>query len=97
MPLVSESFYSGLPADLQKLMVELWAQNIATYRANMLAAQERALQELKSHGLETVVPEEAELAALRKRMVAGQDQLVKDLRMTPELTRLLTEDIGSLA
>jgi len=97
VPLVSESFYSGLPADLQKLMIDLWAQNIATYRANMLAAQERALQELKSHGLETVFPEEAELAALRKRMVAGQDQLVKDLNMTPELTRLLTEDIGSLA
>jgi TRAP-type C4-dicarboxylate transport system substrate-binding protein len=97
VPLVSESFYNGLPTDLQKLMAELWAQNIAGYRANMLAAQERALQELKNHGLETVIPEEAELAALRKRMVAEQDQLVKDLRMTPELTRLLGEDIGSLA
>jgi TRAP-type C4-dicarboxylate transport system substrate-binding protein len=97
VPLVSESFYSSLPADLQKLIVDLWAQNISTYRANMIAAQERALVELKNHGLETVMPDEAELAALRKRMVAGQDQLVKDLKMTPELTRLLTEDIGSLA
>jgi C4-dicarboxylate-binding protein DctP len=78
-------------------MVDLWAQNISAYRANMLAAQDHALAELKNHGLETVTPEEAELAALRKRMVAGQDQLVKDLKMSPELVHLLTEDIGSLA
>lgn len=97
VPLVSESFYSSLPADLQKLMVDLWAQNIAAYRVNMHAAQDRALKELQGHGLETVFPDEAELAALRKRMMTDQDKLVTDLRMTPELPRLLSEDIGSLA
>lgn len=97
VPLVSESFFGALPSDLQKLMADLWAQNIATYRANMIAAQDHALVELKGHGLETVVPEEAELASLRKRMMAEQDKLVSELKMTPDLPRLLNEDLGSLA
>jgi TRAP-type transport system periplasmic protein len=52
VPLVSDSFYGSLPADLQKLLVDLWVQNIPQYRKNMLAAQDRALEELKSHKLE---------------------------------------------
>jgi C4-dicarboxylate-binding protein DctP len=93
---VSKSFFGALPPDLQKLMADLWAQNIATYRANMIAAQD-ALAELKRHGLETVVPEEAELVALRKRMMSEQDELVTEGKMSPDLPRLLNEDPGSLA
>jgi C4-dicarboxylate-binding protein DctP len=94
---VSDGFFGGLPADLQKLMLDLWAQNIAAWRADMLASQDHALAELKGHGLETVAPDEAELAGIRKRMMADQDKLVAELKMTSELPRLLSEDLGSLA
>ena len=97
VPLVSDTFYSSLPADLQKLLIDLWVANIPTYRKNMLAAQDRALEELKSHGLELTDPSEAELAEIRKRMLVDQDKLVAELKMTPELTKLLAEDFGSLA
>jgi C4-dicarboxylate-binding protein DctP len=95
VPLVSDSFYSSLPADLQKLMVDLWAENIPTYRANMLAAQDKALATLREHGLEITTPSEAEVATVRKRMVPEQAQLVKDLKMSPELPQLLQADLGS--
>jgi TRAP-type transport system periplasmic protein len=97
VPLVNASFYENLPADLQKLMIDLWAQNIPTYRKNMLGAQEHALEELKGHGLEAVAPTDAELADIRKRMLAEQDKLVKDLKLTSEVPKLLAEDLGSLA
>lgn len=97
VPLISEAFYTSLPADLQKLVVDIWAQNIPTYRANMLAAQDRALTELKSHGLQTTTPDPADLANIRKIMLADQQKLAKDLKMTPDLLRLLAEDIGSLS
>jgi len=96
VPLISDAFYTSLPADLQKLVTDLWAQNIPTYRTNMLAAQDHALAELKAHGMEVTTPDPAELASLRKQMLTDQDKLAKDLKMTPELTHLLTEDIGSL-
>ena len=97
VPLVSDNFYSSLPADLQKLMVDLWTQNIAGYRADMLSSQDHALAELKGHGLETTTPDATELADIRRRMMIDQEKLVVELKMTPGLPRLLNEDLGSLA
>jgi C4-dicarboxylate-binding protein DctP len=97
VPLVSDAFYSSLPVDLQKLLIDVWVANIPTYRKNMLASQDRALGELKSHGLELTDPAEAELAEIRKRMLVEQDKLVAELKMSPELTKLVAEDLGSLA
>ena len=85
IPLISDAFFSGLPEDLRKLVIDLWVENIAAYRTNMMAAQERALAALKEHGMQVVTPEEAEIADIRKRMLPGQEKLRQDLKMTPEL------------
>ena len=97
IPLISDAFYAGLPQDLQKLVIDVWMENIPAYRANMLASQDRALVALKEHGVVVVTPEEAEIADIRRRMLPGQDQLMRDLKMTPELGKLLAADLGSLA
>jgi TRAP-type transport system periplasmic protein len=97
VPLVSDAFYTSLPADLQTMLTELWAQNIGTYRQNMLGAQDHALEELQKHGLQTVVPTAAELSAVRNRMMASEDHLVKELKISPQLPKLVAEDVGSAA
>ncbi len=97
VPIVSERFLATLPEDLQKLMVDLWHENIAPFRDNMAAAQDRALTALRDHGLQIVTPDNTELAALRKKMLPDQDKLVKDLRMSAGLPKLLEADVGNLA
>jgi C4-dicarboxylate-binding protein DctP len=95
VPMVSDAFYSSLPADLQTKLIDLWHENIPTYRTNMMAAQDKALATLKEHGVQVVVADEAELAAARKRMLPEQDKLIRDLHMTADLPKHMQEDIGN--
>jgi C4-dicarboxylate-binding protein DctP len=97
VPIITDRFLATLPDDLRNMVVALWADNIATYRQNMRGAQEKALTTLTEHGLTTVTPPPAEIAALRKRMMPDQDQLMKDLKMSPALAAMLHEDLGDLA
>lgn len=94
IPMVSERFYTSLPADLKKLLVDTWAANIGTYRDNMGKAQTHALGELKSHNVAVKMADPNEVAAIRKKMVADQPKLVKELHMSADLTKLMATDIG---
>ncbi|MBN8890610.1 MAG: hypothetical protein BGP12_07895 [Rhodospirillales bacterium 70-18] len=94
VPMVSERFYTSLPADLQKLLTETWAANIGQYRDNMGKAQEHALGELKTHNVAVTMAAADEIATLRKKMIADQPKLVKDLKMTAELPKVMAGDIG---
>ena len=95
VPMMSDAFFASLPADLQGVVVDLWQQNIGTYRVAMVQAQDRALAALKDHGVQVAYAEDADIASARKRMMPDQDKLISDLKMTADLPKLLTEDIGS--
>lgn len=94
IPMVSLGWWNRLPADLQALMTKLWNENIPTYRANMAAAQAQARKLLESHGIKFFDPSPQEIAALRKRMMAEQDQLAKDIKLSPNLVKMVTADVG---
>lgn len=97
VPLVSEKFLATMPADLQSLLFDTWRDNIAEYRKNMQASQEKALVTLKEHGLQVVEIDTQEKAAIRKRMLPHQEALIRDNKMSAELANLLHEDVGNLA
>lgn len=97
VPLIHDGFFSSLPADLQKMVTGLWAENIGAYRDKMGAAQTHALDELKSHGLQVVEPSQDEIAAERKLMVVDQTKLEKDLKMDADIGKLITADLGAAA
>jgi C4-dicarboxylate-binding protein DctP len=97
VPLVSNAFWSKLAPDQQKLMLDLWAKNIPTYRANAAAAQTRARKELEGHGVTFTDPSREELAANRKLMQADVATLIKDAKLSPEVVRLTDEAIGGKA
>jgi C4-dicarboxylate-binding protein DctP len=97
IPMVSEAFLHSLPKELQALLVDTWEQNVAGYRTRMLAAQDRALAELVEHGVVYAIPPDDEIAAVRRRMLAEQPKLVKELRLSAELPRLLAWDLRPLA
>jgi TRAP-type C4-dicarboxylate transport system substrate-binding protein len=95
IPLMSQVFWDKLSPDLQKIMTDVWAQNIPTYRANMVGAQERARKTLEEHGVKFADPTAEETAAARKQMLPEQDQLAKDIKVDPEMVKLIMADVGS--
>jgi len=94
IPMVSLAFWNKLPADLQRLMTNLWKENIETYRTNMATAQTQARKTLEDHGVKYFDPSPQQIAELRKRMMAEQDQLAKDIKMSPDLVKMVMADVG---
>jgi C4-dicarboxylate-binding protein DctP len=95
IPMVSLIFWQKLTPELQKMMTDLWVQNIPTYRANMAQAQLKARKTLESHGLKFVDPTPQVLAAERQKMMAEQEQLAIQLKITPELLKLIMAEVGT--
>jgi len=95
VPLVSQLFWDKLAPEQQKMMTELWAQNIPTYRINMAAAQTKARATLEERGIKFSDPTAEQSAEERKKMVAEQDQVAKDIRVSPEMVRLIMAEAGS--
>ena len=97
LPMVSELFLHTLPKELQALVVDTWQENIVGYRKQMLASQERSLAGLQEHGVVYTIPPDEEIAAVRKKMLVEQPKLMKELRLTAELPKLVAEDLRPLA
>jgi C4-dicarboxylate-binding protein DctP len=95
IPMTSQVFWDKLSPDLQKMMTDIWAQNVPTYRTNMAAAQTKARTTLESHGIKFADPTPEQSAAERKKMMAEQDQLAKDIKVSPDLVKLIMAEAGS--
>jgi TRAP-type C4-dicarboxylate transport system substrate-binding protein len=95
IPLVSQVFWDKLAPDLQKTMTDIWAQNIPTYRANMEAAQIKARATLEQHGVKFADPTAAQSAEERKRMVVELDQMAKEIKVSPDMVKLIVAETGS--
>jgi len=95
IPLLSQVFWDKLTPDQQKMMSELWVQNVPTYRANMAAAQTKARGTLQEHGIKFSDPSAEENAAERKKMMAEQDQVAKDIKVSPEMVKLIMAEAGN--
>ena len=97
IPMVSLTFWNQLKPEEQKMMTDIWAQNIPTYRQNMAAAQVHARQELEAHNVKYNDPSAAQIAEERKRMLPDQDQLAKELKVSPEIVKSVMADVGTAA
>jgi len=87
IPMVSQTFWKKLTPDLQKLMIDVWAKNIPTYRANMAKAQTLARTTLMEHGIKFVDPTPEQIAAIRAKMMPTQDALAVELKVSPALVK----------
>jgi C4-dicarboxylate-binding protein DctP len=93
VPMISESFYKKLPPDLQAMVVDLWRENIPTYRKSMEAAQSEARHTLEKNGIVFVSPSESALAEVRLKMLPSQDSIAKELRISPALLQQVQSDV----
>jgi TRAP-type transport system periplasmic protein len=97
MPMISDAFWSKLPPDMQKQIVDLWAANIATYRENAAASQARARKLMEDSGVTFSDPSQDILNAARKAMQADVASLAKDAKLSPEIVRLSEESVTGTA
>lgn len=94
VPMFSETFWAALPPALQVLVTELWAANIGAYRANMAAAQETAEKELRERDIKIVDVPAAELTRRRKQMLAQQDTMAREMKMSPDVVARIMESFS---
>jgi C4-dicarboxylate-binding protein DctP len=96
IPMISETFWAALSPALKTLVTDLWAANIGVYRANIAAAQDKAEKDLRARGMKlTLVPPD-ELAEQRKRMMADQDQVAREMRISPAIVARITESVVAM-
>jgi TRAP-type C4-dicarboxylate transport system substrate-binding protein len=93
IPIVSLAFWRKLPADLQQSFTSLWQSKIASYRADMGAAQARARDTVQAHGIDIAVPSAEELTMRREAMMAHQAEVAKLSRISDEMLTIITNDV----
>src|SRR5215471_13277152 len=94
IPIVSLAFWKKLSPDLQALLTELWRENIAAYRANMANAQTRAREVMQSHGIAINVPADEDVEATRRRMMADQEQVAKQSKISGEMIAAVSAELA---
>jgi TRAP-type transport system periplasmic protein len=96
IPMISEAFWASLSPTLKTLVIDLWAANIGTYRANLAVAQDRAEQDLKARGARLVFASSDEIAEQRRRMLAEQDKAMREMKMSPAILTCVTEIVAAI-
>ncbi len=95
IPMIAGDFWKKLAADQQALIASTWAEMIDGFRNEMADAQAKAIETIKSHGVTAVTPSPADIAAMRTRLMATQDEVTKELKLDPELVRRASAAFGS--
>jgi TRAP-type transport system periplasmic protein len=94
VPMLNQAFWNRLGPNLQELMAKLWRDHTPGWREASVKAQRHARVVLTQQGVTFTEVPQAERDALRVRMVAGQNKIVEDARMSPELVKQVLKDVG---
>jgi TRAP-type C4-dicarboxylate transport system substrate-binding protein len=92
VPLLAGAFWETLSPALQDLIKRTWSDNISAYRRRMVAAQDDARTVLLQHGMSFSTPDMQQIAEARTRMLARQDDLIRQWRITPDIARQAMND-----
>jgi TRAP-type C4-dicarboxylate transport system substrate-binding protein len=95
IPLVNQAFWDKLDPKLRDIMAGLWTEHMPAWREAAVKAQQHARELLTQQGVTFVDVPQAERDAMRARMAAGQDKIVADAHMSPELVNQVLADIGA--
>lgn len=83
-PMVSQGFWGRLDEQAQNALVEAWAAVIDDARADALGRQADAKEEAMAHGVSVVAGDPDDLAQMRDKLLAAQDELIEELGMDAE-------------
>jgi C4-dicarboxylate-binding protein DctP len=97
MPMISGAFWSKLTPDVQKIMTDLWASNISTYRQHAGEKQAEARKVMEANGVHFTDPSEDILAAARKAQEADVNTLIKEAKLSPEVVKATDAAVNGTA
>jgi C4-dicarboxylate-binding protein DctP len=95
IPMISEAFWTSLSPALKTLITDLWAANIGVYRTNLAAAQERAEKELRLNGVKLISVPAEDLAEWRRLMIAEQEKVAREMKISPDILARITESVAT--
>jgi C4-dicarboxylate-binding protein DctP len=95
IPIVSLAFWQKLSPDLRELFTALWREMIPAYREDMAAAQSRARDVVQKHGITIVAPSPAELAAMRRDMMADQERVARLSQISSKMASAVAAELAS--
>jgi TRAP-type C4-dicarboxylate transport system substrate-binding protein len=93
IPLINGKFWRKLPPDLQKILVDTWAEHIDMQRAISDFEQRKGEDAMKEHGVQIYYPPDEELAKWRARVMTVQDQIVKEIGMDTGFVAKIKEKV----
>ncbi len=85
VPVMSKRAWGGLPEDLQTLIVDTWEAKVDAVRKLAAKRQQSARDDGAANGIKRVDASEDDLAAMREKLLAGQAELVDELRIDADL------------
>ncbi len=88
IPMVSLDFWNKQPKDIQNAILAAWEAMIGGERVAAAKAQIAAREVLIKNGIKMSQPSPAEIDAARKRLMAAQDGLVKEMKIDPNAVQL---------
>ncbi|WP_428483682.1 TRAP transporter substrate-binding protein DctP [Rhodopila sp.] len=91
IPMISGTFWSRLTPALRILMTDLWAANVGAYRDNLAAAQDKAEATLKARNVRLTYLAPEELAEQRNRMMADQEKVAHEMKISPDILARVME------
>ncbi|MBW2308138.1 MAG: TRAP transporter substrate-binding protein DctP [Deltaproteobacteria bacterium] len=94
LPMVSLKFWSTLPEDLQKIMVDSWNEQVDQQREMARKMQAEAELILEKKGVEIFRPSDELLAKWRKHIMPAQEPFVKKIGMNTELVNIAKKMLG---
>ena len=95
MPMIGNACWEKLPPKHQKLVTDLWAENIAAYNKGSAVSQAKARGILEQNGVKFHDATARELATTRTAMIDAVDPLIKDAKLSPEIVKLVKEAVAS--
>ncbi|MBS0546799.1 MAG: TRAP transporter substrate-binding protein DctP [Proteobacteria bacterium] len=93
VPMVGKGAWSKLSPAQQKLMIDVWAQNIDAYDKGSAASQAKARSILEKNGVKFHDPSAADLEKTRTAMIGDLATMVKDTKLSPEVVKLVKDSV----
>ena len=93
VPMVSLDFWNKQPKDVQNAITAAWDLTVSEQRKNAAAAQIAAREVLIKNNIKMAGPSKAEIVAARKRLMAVQNDLVKEMKIDADAVQIGLDEL----
>jgi len=94
VPCISGKAWKSYPKEIQDLIVTVWEEKIGAIRDKADERQKSAKADAIKNGIKVDIPTQEDLDASRTKLMAKQDDIVKELKIDPELVKLISNTLA---